>query len=219
MGFCSLEKQTTVCFINGFAPLVNAPGTRVPGFHKYKLAPDSTGWSNIVVSMLRPILISILALSLLGCATASAPPNAPGTIARLTPDELARMMPKPDPKLPLAELVRMSKEGAAAADIIARIKETGSRYALSASQAIDLHAQGVSAEVLDYMQSAREQELRASLAEEINQREQRHADELRREQELRRDGYYYDPWWPAYPGYGWNYGFPFVPQGGFYWRR
>lgn len=170
-----------------------------------------------MIFMLRSILISTLALSLLGCATASAPRG--GTIARLSPDELARMMPKPNPKLPLAELVRMSKEGAAATDIIARIKETGSRYAISASQAIDLHAQGVSVEVLDYVQSAREQELRASLAEEINQREQRHADELRREQELRRDGYYYDPWWPAYPGYGWNYGYPYLPYGGFYWRR
>ena len=167
--------------------------------------------------MLRPILISILALSLLGCATASAPPSA--AIARLSPEDLARLMPKPEPKLPLTEIVRMSKEGATAKDVIARIKETGSRYALSASQAIELHAQGVSVEVLDYMQSAREQELRASLAEEINQREQRHADELRREQELRRDSYYYDPWWPPYPGYGWNYGYPFAPYGGFYWRR
>jgi hypothetical protein len=169
--------------------------------------------------MLRSILISTLALSLLGCATASAPPDAGAGIARLSPEDLARLMPKPEAKLPLTEIVRMSKEGATAKDVIARIRETGSRYALSASQVIDLHAQGVSVEVLDFMQSAREQELRASLAEEINQREQRHADELRREQELRRDSYYYDPWWPAYPGYGWNYGFPFVPQGGFYWRR
>ncbi len=172
--------------------------------------------------MLRPMLISILALSLLGCATASAPPDGTGGIARLSPEELARLMPKPDPKLPLAELVRMSKEGATAKDIIARIRETGSRYDLSASQAIELHGQGVNAEVLDYIQSAREQALRDRVTEEINQREQRHAEELRREQELQRNNYYYDPWWPGYPGYpgyGWNYGYPFIPYGGFYWRR
>ena len=122
------------------------------------------------------------------------------------------MLPNPDPKLPPADLVRMSKEGATATDIIARIKESGSRYDLSASQTIELHAQGLSAEVLDYIQSAREQELRASLAEEINQREQRHADELRREQELRRDSYYCDPWWQGHPG--WNFGYPFLPHGG-----
>jgi hypothetical protein len=118
-------------------------------------------------------------------------------------------MPKPDPKLPLAELIRMSKEGATAKDIIARIRETGSHDDLSASQAIELHSQGVNAEVPDYIQSARKQALRDRIAEEINQREQQHAEELGREQELRRNSYYYDPWWPGYPGFGWNYGYPF----------
>ena len=169
--------------------------------------------------IMRPILISVLALTLLGCATASAPPDAGPAIARLSPDELARLMPKPDPKLPLTELIRLSNEGASAKDIIARIRETNSRYDLSASQAIELHGQGVNAEVLDYLQSAREQELRERMAEEINRREQRHAQELQREQELRHNGYYCDPWWPGYPGYGWNYGFPFPPYGGFYWHR
>jgi hypothetical protein len=167
--------------------------------------------------MLRPALISILALSLLGCATGSAPLDAGPGIARLSTEELARLMPKPDPKLPPAELIRLSNQGASAKDIIARIRETGSRYDLSASQVIELHQQGVHAEVLDYIQAAREQALRDRIAEEINQREQRHAEELRREQELRRNSYYYDPWWPGYSG--WNYGYPFRPYGGFYWRR
>jgi hypothetical protein len=174
--------------------------------------------SSISIFTLRPMLISALALSLLGCATTSAPPDAGPGIARLSPEELARMLPKPDPKLPLTELIRLSKEGATAKDIIARIRETGSRYDLSASQAIELHSQGVDAEVLDYIQSAREQALRDRIAEEINQREQRHAQELKREQELRRNNYYYDPWWPGYPG--WIHGYyPFLPYGGFYWCR
>ncbi|MBE0622380.1 MAG: hypothetical protein IH605_17460 [Burkholderiales bacterium] len=154
------------------------------------------------------MLIPTVVLSLAGCATTSAPPGA-AAIARISPDELARILPKPAPKLPPTELVRMSKEGATAKDIIAKIKQTGSRYDFSASQMIDLHAQGVSAEVLDYIQSAREQDLRDSMAEEINQREQRHAEELQREQELRRNSYYFDPWWPGYPGYGWSYSYPF----------
>ena len=108
----------------------------------------------------------------------------------------------------------MSKDGVAAKDIIAKIKSTQSHYALTASQIIELHAKGVSAEVLDYVQSAHERDLRDQAAEEINQREQRHAEELRREQELRRESVYCDPWWPGYPGYGWSYGYPFPP-----WRR
>jgi len=171
------------------------------------------------MAMLRLALISILAASLWGCATTASPPETAPGIARLSPDELARLLPKPNPALPPAELVRMSREGATAMDIIARIKETGSRYDLSASQAIALHAQGVSAQVLDYIQSAREQEVRDRMAEEINQREQRHAEVLRREQELRSNDFFYDPWWPAFPGYGWNHGYPFHPYGRFYWRR
>ncbi len=164
--------------------------------------------------MLRLTLISILALSLLGCATAPAPPGGRAAIARLSPEELARMLPKPEPKLTPAELVDMSKQGTPAKDIIAKIKQTGSRYALSASQMIELHDQGVSTQVLDYIQAAREQELRDRMAEEINQREQRHAEELKREQELQRDNLYCDPWWPGYPGYGWYYSYPLRPYGG-----
>ena len=153
-----------------------------------------------------------------------APPGGGPGIARLSPEELERLLPRPDPKLSTAELVALSKQGASAQEIIARIKETGSRYALSAAQAIELHAQGLSTEVLDYIQSAREQELRDRLAEEINRREQLHAEELRREQELRRNAPYYDPWWPGYPGYGWSYGWSYGHPhryfgGHYYWRR
>lgn len=159
-------------------------------------------------------------LCLAGCATAPAAPDSGPAIARITPEELARLTPKPEAKLSTGELVRMSKDGATTDAIIARIKETGSRYDLGAAQLIELHAQGLSAEVLDYIQAARAQELRDRAAEEINQRERRHAEELQREQQLRRDSiYYYDPWRPAYPGYGPNYGPPFRFYGGYYWRR
>jgi len=165
--------------------------------------------------LVRILLISTLVLSLADCAGTRAPAEGTPGIERLTPEELARMLPKPIPKLPLAEIVRMSKTGVAAQDIIAKIKQSGSHYALSPSRAIELHSQGVSTEVLDYMQSAREQELRDRNADEINQREQRRAEELRQQEQFWRDRYYYDPWWPAYPGHG----HPFQPFGGFYWRR
>jgi len=171
------------------------------------------------MNRLHRVLSSALLLSLLGCAAAPAPPDAGSNIARISPEELARLLPAPQSGLSLADLVRMSKQGASAKDIIARIRETNSHYDLSASQAIDLHARGVDKEVLDYIQSARAQELRDRMAEEINQREQRHAEELRREQALRYNQPYYDPWPGGYPGYGWGPAYPFRPYGGFYWRR
>jgi hypothetical protein len=81
-----------------------------------------------------------------------------------------------------------------------------------------LHTQGVDTEVLDYIQAARAQELRDRVAEEINQRDRLHAEQFRREQELRLNNYY-DPWRGGYPGFGWGPGYPFRPYGGFYWRR
>jgi hypothetical protein len=171
------------------------------------------------MTMRHCVVITALALSLPGCATTPAPPDTGGAIARLSQEELARLMPTPNPKLPLAEIVRLSKAGVGAQDIIAKIRETGSRYHLSASTMIGLHAEGVSADVLDYIQSAREQDMRDRVAEEIDERELRHAEELRREQERQRLPYYCDRWWPSYPGYGWSYPYPFRPFGGFYWQR
>jgi hypothetical protein len=171
------------------------------------------------MSNLRSMLISTLTLSLLACATASAPPEAGPGIERLSPGELARLLPKAEPKLPLAELVRMSNDGVTSQDIIARIRETGSRYELSASQAIELHSQGVSAQVLDHIQSAHEQAWRERIAEEIDRREQRHTEELKREQWLWRSRFCHDPRWPVFPGSSWHYGYPFLPYGSIYLRR
>ena len=84
------------------------------------------------MNRLRGALIAALALSLLGCASASAPPEASPAIARLSPEELARMMPPAQSSLTLADIVRLSKEGATAKDIIAKIRDTRSRYDLSA---------------------------------------------------------------------------------------
>ena len=50
------------------------------------------------------------------------------------------------------EIVQMSKSGIPAADIIAKIRESGTVYPMKASELADLKEQGVSAEVIDYMQ-------------------------------------------------------------------
>jgi hypothetical protein len=172
--------------------------------------------------MRRSTFIAILTLWLAGCAATPGKPDAGGNpiIERLSPEELARIMPKPNPKLPLESIVRMSKAGATPQEVIGRIKETGSAYELTASQLIDLNKQGVSQEVLDYIQSAREQALRDRITDEINQREARHAEQLQHEQQLRRYNYYQDPYWSGYPGYSGYYGYsrPYGPFSRFGWR-
>jgi hypothetical protein len=152
------------------------------------------------------ICTSLFAL-LAGCATTAPPSN----IERISPEELARILPQPVPNLTLDEIVQMSKAGTPAPDIIAKIKETNSRYDLTPSESLELSRKGVSAEVLDYIHQAHEQALREGFADEINKREQ----EKRLEQERLRREYqsryqrYHDPFW--YGGYG------FGPPWGYRW--
>ena len=60
---------------------------------------------------------------------------------------------RPQPvKVP--EIVELSKSGMPAADIIAKMRASGTVYRLQASQLVKLKEQGVAPEVLDYMQQS-----------------------------------------------------------------
>jgi hypothetical protein len=157
---------------------------------------------------------------LAGCASTA---QHDAQIRRISPDELERIMPKPEPNLSLDEIVRLSKAGTSPELIIEKIKATHSQYDLTPSQSVDLSKQGVSAKVLDYMHSSHEQAVRDGFADEINKREKTKRDEqerLRREYELRARPYYYDPFW----GYGYGpypyWGYPFYgPSFYFHYRH
>ncbi|HZP86489.1 MAG TPA: hypothetical protein VFB54_06690 [Burkholderiales bacterium] len=116
------------------------------------------------------LLIPLLLLALAGCA--SAPSKPPVT---------------------LEQVVQMSREGVPPGDIIAKMRDSDTVYRLSGSQLARLKQQGVSDEVLDYMQ-----------------------DTYLRDMQLRGRMYAYDPyWWGPYPGWGpypswaWAYPYPY----------
>ena len=54
----------------------------------------------------------------------------------------------------------MAKAGKPAEEIVSELQETRAVYALSASQIVRLHAQGVPEAVLDYMQNAYAESIR-----------------------------------------------------------
>lgn len=151
------------------------------------------------------VLMGLLAL-LSGCASNPSEPGTPPKIDRITPEELESLLPLPIPNLSLEDLVRMSKAGDSPDAIIARIRDSHSGYELTPGQMINLNRQGVDSRVLDYIQSAREQLVREGFADEVNQRERAHREEL---ESLRREWmprpYSYDPYWP-YPN--WFYRYP-----------
>jgi hypothetical protein len=152
-------------------------------------------------------LVAILLAT--GCA--SVPEQAP-QIQRISPEELERIMPKPVPNLSLEEIIQLSKAKVSADDIIQKIKDSASQYALTPTQVLDLSKHGVDSKVLDYIQAAHEQAIRDSFADEINKREKAklvEQEKLKREYRLNQP--YYDPFWgyprPYYYGPGMFYRF------------
>ncbi len=150
------------------------------------------------------VLLSALVLS--GCATSG---TKPSQVERITPEELAKLIPPAVATVSLDEIVADSKAGKSADDIIAKIKNSNSRYELSSTQVLDLNKQGVDAKVLDYIQQSNELAKQNAIAEEMNKREQEKAaakKQLQRERALN-NSRYYDPYWGPYFGGYYGRGF------------
>jgi len=153
----------------------------------------------------RTIAMTVIfsAVLLAGCATTDTNNKSSenNKIERISDAELDKLIPKPVPNLELSQLVELSRSGMSADDLIARIQQSGTHYALLPSEVIALNKQGLESKVLDYLYTAQLQALRDGVADDINRREAEHrrqTDQLMRE--LLRRPYYYDPFWPsAYP--------------------
>jgi hypothetical protein len=129
-------------------------------------------------------------------------------IDRISEEELMRIIPKPVATLSLDDLVRLTKDGVSANQIIDKIKSSNSSYDLTPSQSVELNKQGVDSVVLDYIHASRESAMRNNIADEINQREKiRRAelDKLKRQQWLERHQPLYDP----ICGYGYHGFYPY----------
>ncbi len=92
----------------------------------------------------------------------------------------------------VSDIIQMSKDKVPPSTIIQKIKKSHTLYKLSASQLADLEKQGVSPEVINYM-------------------EQTHLNAVRHNQQLE-DSYY---WWPGWDGY--YYGGPAFGWPDDYW--
>ncbi|HSI37587.1 MAG TPA: hypothetical protein VK946_00785 [Methylotenera sp.] len=157
--------------------------------------------------LILPLMFGMLLLS--GCATQS---QQAQQIDRISEEELARIMPKPVAVLSLDDIVKLTKEGATADQVIEKIKASGSTYELTPSQSVMLSKQGIDNKVLDYIHESRELAVKNSVADEINKREKNKRIELERlKRQQRQYQYYYDPFC-FYP-YG------FYPYGAYYGRH
>lgn len=176
------------------------------------------------------ILVIAATLALTGCASNGV---RQAEVDRITPEQLAKILPPPVATVTLSEVVADSKAGKSADEIIAKIKASNSRYELTTAQTLDLSKQGVDVKVLDYMRQSNEAAKQNAIADEMNKREQEKRvaqKQLQRERALSQSYYndYYDsPFYNPYFNYGYNpffgsrffWGSQFYGGPGFYYRR
>ena len=156
---------------------------------------------------MKRVLILVMSVMLVtGCASTG---QSPSQVKRITPEELAKLLPPPVATVSLEEIITDSKQGKTTEQIIEKIKASNSRYELTPAQTLDLSRQGVNTKVLDYIHQSNELAKQNAIADEINKRgKERAAAEkmLKRERDMARSSYY-DPFWG--PRFGGFYGHPF----------
>ncbi len=150
------------------------------------------------------LIISLMLVT--GCASTG---TQPSQVKRITPEELAKILPPAVATVSLDEVVNDSKQGKTPDAIIAKIKASNSRYELTPAQTLLLSKQGVDTKVLDYIHQSNELAKQNAIADEMNKREKERAAAekmLKRERDMARNSYY-DPFWG--PRFGGFYGHPF----------
>jgi hypothetical protein len=179
----------------------------------------------ITMRVIRTSTAGLMVIMLAACA-ANGPP--PGSVQRLSPEELARIRPVAKPVVGLEEIIARTKTGATPEAIIARLAETGTVHVLSSAQIIELSRQGVDQKVIDYLAETQEKARQATLTTQLADRDAQAAAQLEQERQRRLalqhqydswywGGYSYGPWGPRY-GIGWgrgSYADPFFRP----WRR
>ncbi len=170
------------------------------------------------------MLLMTILLVFSGCASTG---TQQAKVDRITPEQLAKILPPPVATLTLDEITADSKAGKTADEIIAKIKTSNSRYELTTGQTLDLSKQGVDVKVLDYMHQSNELAKQNAIADEMNKREQEKRTaqkQLQRERALAQS-YYYDyfdgPFYNPYYHYGYGpyYGSRFFWGPSFYYRH
>lgn len=161
-------------------------------------------------SLLLAVALGAL-INLGGCAST----QDNGHVTRLSAQDLARLTPPPNPKMPLSEVIALSSSGTAPDAIIKKLQETGTFYNLTAQQIVDLNRQGVDQHIIDHLVDAQEKARQATLLTQLADRDARAAQDLERERNRRRalqQQYQYGSF-----GYGGAFGYGWGPRAGFGW--
>jgi hypothetical protein len=130
------------------------------------------------------ILLCLVSTLFAGCASTA--PVKEAVIDRISAEQLSAMTQPAPPTKTLQDIANMQKMGATDTQVIDEIKTSQSRYALTPSEVIYWHSQGISQAVLDYMQQANQLAVQNQLADTMNQRAKERASaeaELKRQRD------------------------------------
>lgn len=156
-------------------------------------------------------------IMLTGCASTGG--SKQGQIDRITPEELAQFLPSPIATYTLENMVADAKQNKTPDEVIAKIKESESRYELTPSHVLDLNKQGVDIQVLDYIQQSNELAKQNAIADEMNRRQQQNAETQRQLNRERLAQYrHYDPFFMSRRSFFYGRRLPIGPAGR-YWPR
>ena len=112
---------------------------------------------------MKNLILTLIILGLTACANTQNKPQ----LARMNATQAVTMPVVP--KMTLDDVVKMSKDGATAEAVIAKLNVTSSSFDLTPSQALALGKQGVDIKVLDDIYKTHEQIVQNQHADAINQ--------------------------------------------------
>ncbi|MGE5386931.1 MAG: hypothetical protein ACM3SV_13700 [Betaproteobacteria bacterium] len=146
---------------------------------------------------------AICAAAILVTACASPGAGNPGQVVDRLPAQAKPAIPAL-PRLSQDDIVQLTKQGVSAESIISRIKESGTRHRLAASEIVALKSKGVSIVVLDYLLDSDRQALLDECSERINRLGREHMQTLQQQEMLcqQRCALSCPPWGP-YPWRRW----------------
>ncbi len=149
------------------------------------------------------LLLALVVLSVTACASTQNKPQ----LQRLNAEQLAATTVPAIPKMSLQDVVTMSKSGATADAIIAKLNASNTSFDLTPSQSLELAKQGVDVKVLDEIYKTHEQIVQNKHAEAVNQQmkakqmaEKKLADEKSNRQ--RSENWWVNRGWGYDPYYG-----------------
>lgn len=153
------------------------------------------------------LLLHILCVALVGCAAVPGPRDASGhpQLQRLDGREVERTAQRAH-TLNMEDVAALERQGHSPEEIVARMRATGTRFKMDATQQAALQRRGASAALIDALVAAEAQAKQTDrLTEEADRATARRAADQARQEAYRawsRDPY----WWGGpYPyfGYGW----------------